>query len=827
MLIYSNTKLGEEQFKFILLSIVSKGNQQVTLNFKDILQSTQRSKVLADLGDSIEIVSTDGFDNVIPIPAGRTAINFSSIINQLFDKCGKEVRPSNDYLKKLADSINVSLKKANVNITLGITEMNKLLDSIVLFKNYIEGKDKFQLDISEYDIPLEYREQTTKIITNINSKFDELSFLDSSDNVTLFMETPEDEVSLKIPSLDIIKSGINIALDKSEYFSPFGNTTEKISEPFSDYEKLLPAGYNLSDVVGSPANSDLPIQPNEEKFYSRLCKLIDYGINHEDYKNSIDEYLESIIVKVATWNWNFTGRYPTGLSEEDLDEYGNAKESDDKNSRSESNVEYPVPKGMLISVGAEYSADIIIQGDLRLLEYIRYSEKSEDAKYAKAEAIIKLLRWGNRKPNKLHIANSPRYLDLKTYTLSSFSGDYKNLKPITDSRGVRYTNLTLIRYDDPIKDTLYAKSQGYTDKMLNTVVGVRCTEHYEGNIHRNIYMSIFDFINILQDNPKAFNGIELVNDEITYTGSLDSDTLESNTLKLKDVKATLDYDVEGLNYPYFSKEALDFYSTFMDKSKIGKDEFILNTLAQNIGDSNLTTLFEEFSFKSIKELGDKVSMKNSYINLSYNDSEAVILNTVRELGINKYLTITELGKVLPLIYKANAKIKELKSVGTVISFNDLYREYAKVMIIEGYNVNMLNKDNNNNSATKNLKKLNITNSAVNENNKDNKEIDLSLFIREMPKNKDNYYPIVKKVKSPSGKAELSVIGTLCIEPNGENKEYIITSEKYTNVSNKPLNITKILKIIFKDYINILNGNSKSTSIRFTSKEDMIKLFKEV
>lgn len=843
MLIYSNTKLGNEQFRFVLLSIVSKDNQQVTLTFKDILQSAQRNKVLADLDSSIEIVSTEGFNNVIPVPASRIAVNFSNIINQLFDKASKETRPNDDYLKKLSSGINVSLKKANINITLGVNEMHKLLDAIVLFKDYIDGKEVFQLDVSEYDIPLEYREQTLKIISKVNDGFDESSFLDSSDNVTLFMETPEDEVSLKIPSLDIIKAGINVALEKSEFFAPFGADTAKLSKPYVDYEKLIPAGYNITDVTGSTGNSDLPIQPNEEKFYKRLCKLIDYGYAHEDYKKSINEYLESIIVKVSSWNWNFTGHYPTGVLEEDLDEFGNPKESDDKaNAQSDFSNEYPTPPNIKVNMNSYYNADSLIQGDVRLLEYIKSSENKDkyfdkeeteeeilNRKYAKAEAIIKLLRWGDRKPKKLHIANNKRYLDLMTYTPSSFSGDYKNLKPIIDSKGVRYTNLELINYKAPIKDTLYAKSQGYTEKILDTTVGIRCVEHYEGNINRTIYMSIFDFINILQESPKAFYGIELVNDDIVYTNNINSDTLEDNALSLMDVKSTLDSDIEGINCPYFSKDALDFYSTFLDENKIGKDEFILYTLAQTMGDNNLTTLFEEFSFKTIKELGDKVSMKNTYINLSYNDSEAVILNTVRALDINKYLTITELGRVLPLIYKANIELYALKRKGVIVSFEDKIREYLKVMITEGYNVNILAKQSERKTSNNGLKKLNMTNSSDDSKNaKAESKVDINLFIKDMPENKgDNYYPIVKKVKSPSGKAEIVVIGTLCTVSENDNKFYIITSEKYTNIKGKPLTINKILKIVLKDYINIINGNIKATSIRFKSKEDMFKLYKEV
>ena len=184
---------------------------------------------------------------------------------------------------------------------------------------------------------------------------------------------------------------------------------------------------------------------------------------------------------------------------------------------------------------------------------------------------------------------------------------------------------------------------------------------------------------------------------------------------------------------------------------------------------------------------------------------------------------------MPLIYKANIELYALKRKGVIVSFEDKIREYLKVMITEGYSVNVLAKQSERKTSNNGLKKLNMTNSSdASKNAKAESKVDINLFIKDMPENKgDNYYPIVKKVKSPSGKAEIVVIGTLCIVSENNNKFYIITSEKYTNIKGKPLTINKILKIVLKDYINIINGNIEATSIRFKSKEDMFKLYKEV
>lgn len=843
MHIYTNLKLGDNQFKFILLSKVEMGGQQATLTFKDILQSEQRCKIVADLGNPVHIISAEGFNNVILTPATNTGCaNFTQVVNKLSAQASKETRPSDEVLGKLATNLNVSLEKMNIKELLTVSDMHKLLDAMVLFKNYIEGKEVFELSVSEYNIPLEYREQTLKVIEAVNSNFDsyDLSFLDSEDNKTIFMETPEDEVSLQIPTLDNIKAGIDLPLAKSSYFSPFGVDTKVMSEPYSDYERLLPAGYNISDVVGTPDNSDLPIQPNEEKFYKKLCKLIDFGLAHEEYKASINEYLEGLMVKVASWNWMFTGHFPVSLAEDDVDEFGNSK--NENTNANESNVEYPVRKGDIEAQGIFMGeqAERFIQGDVTIVEYVKSSETKnkysveEDTeesvlkrRYAKAEAVIKLLRWGNRKPKKLHVADNPRYIDLLTYTPSSFSGSYADLKPIEYSDGSKYANIKLINYKAPVKDTLYAKSNGYNEKLLDTTLGVSCVEQYEGNVYRNIYMSIFDFINILQENPKAFSGIELVDDKIKYTGNYDEDYLEDNAISLMDVLATLKSDVDGINAPYFNNNTKDFYSVFMDKSKIGKNQFILYTLAQNIGDRDLLPLYKGYSFKTIKELGSKISMHNTFIRLSDTDSDALILNTIKELDIDKYLAITELSVVFPLIYKANSALVALRRQGNQITFEDKIREYLKVMITEGYNTNILAETTKKSTVSKTsneLKKLNITG---NPSTKVASSIDTNNFYCAMPKSDgSNYFPIVKKVKGSDGKAELKVVGTLCnTEINGV-KSYIITSKTYSNVKNKPLSVAKILKFIFRDYVFIAEGKFENTLVRFTSREDMTKLLSE-
>lgn len=231
------------------------------------------------------------------------------------------------------------------------------------------------------------------------------------------------------------------------------------------YKNALAAlGSTLDPVLieGSANNNTLPIQDNELKFYLGLRNLVIYGICVENkiftmegleaklaagvHSLVVDAFLRDLAEDIYSLNWVHTGHVLADTSatsanddgEDDTlsvsipgryfveigsSEYGTRQEH--KVYEQFAETEFLDPKSRLAGFQS---------GMPRIDVYARTEIKNP---FTWIEIVVRLSRWGARKPNSLYVPSlneattGPRFLNMQTLTISGFSGTFVNLQKNT------------------------------------------------------------------------------------------------------------------------------------------------------------------------------------------------------------------------------------------------------------------------------------------------------------------------------------------------------------------------------------------------------------
>jgi len=220
----------------------------------------------------------------------------------------------------------------------------------------------------------------------------------------------------------------------------------KVQRLINDF-KEIPAEH----VYGDSINTQLPIQDNERAYYDTLVDFTRHHI-HAHNKNlhkDLDEeqleeqtsadfnigvmpagirlYLEKLLSAILRYQYFHTGVFSEvhDLFKEDDEDDESASNSFDENS------DNTIARKMYFRTIAD-SRLIQSDADLVLNEYLLESAKTQGCSVY-AEAVLKLMRWGHRKPNMLIVGDSnPNTFDLENMRSITSTIDYSKLTPVAE-----------------------------------------------------------------------------------------------------------------------------------------------------------------------------------------------------------------------------------------------------------------------------------------------------------------------------------------------------------------------------------------------------------
>lgn len=521
------------------------------------------------------------------------------------------------------------------------------------------------MNISVEDFHPTFLEETSNLMNSLNFKnvcpFSQITL---DENKTLYQQTCEDELFIKLPDLQIMKSddyNIQQYLPTAKVLSdPYGaNTLEDMSQ-YKDPTSGFPSfKYHL--VEGDVANNTTEIKENEKKFYTALIEWIQFNLRQTygqdtnvDLSNSnLDiytiDFLEHLAKRLYQLYWNQNLNIPEdSFLDDDSDD-----DSDSNGTESNYVFRPSAEEKSLISQGFSdvSAANTKHINALEVLASYLKTASLQIGYRAYVEAIIQLARWGERKGTHIELTDYPIVFELATNKTKDNLGSIDDYE-VALNNGFEYTASFCIADDNALKGNgVYANG---TDLPIGLILEKTLVHKKDSSkvIKSSIYISLIDFIvNQLSDNPISVANIN-VKDTITVQGDIDSlqDVLSYDMLLSQ-------YEIEKdtlLQEPFYVSPTLQaaiFSIKSASVNSIKLNHFSVHNLLVNTPD--LVNRIEEQSFTTNDEFNLKRRSR-----VIYAAAEAISLNVGKKLlPIYQYVdahkdTINSLTDLLTLYKEA-------------------------------------------------------------------------------------------------------------------------------------------------------------------------------
>lgn len=302
-------------------------------------------------------------------------------------------------------------------------------------------------------------------------------------------------------------------------------TSESVQKELTAIET---AGLPLEYVLGDEYNDDLDIQDNEQEFFDATNAWVLYHTKQyikRKHAGKTDEELDELVnifLDRGTIPDHVLDFFNTMIQEAVRYSYSHSPEVpfDVDLISEEEQPEEMVDLIMLV----ERKDKSALTGDMTTISYISGQAKQYGYKVW-IEALIKLLRWGERKPRKLVVPNSaPNSLDLKTFKMSTKTMDISSLEKVRLDSG-KYAKAVGIApgqifSNGEMRDMLTILMLETSHKVPNTGETISNYQHlYLGDVV-DAYVNGEDFI----DGISLENGEFVIHDEaIDQVDEIESD----------------------------------------------------------------------------------------------------------------------------------------------------------------------------------------------------------------------------------------------------------------------------------------------------------------
>lgn len=315
-----------------------------------------------------------------------------------------------------------------------------------------------------------------------------------------------------------------------------------------DYVNILRAFGNpvpASYIGGNPNNNKLPIQPNEMEYYTALRNLVTYGICAEhsiltiaelqeavaEGKTSkyVNSYLTDLAEDAFSLNWRHTGTVAISTS---LDADSEGSEDSCANELPGYYTVYPVTEGTKTRWERRSLADSLsvllgnfTDGFRTIKSYVNTCTINS---YGWCEALIRLLRWGERKPSSLlveSLSKPQQYLDMSKMSISDFDGSYDSLVPIVDPES--QSSLEVINgiasnpthFDMCLASDVSELLGIDVPPDINIICGVTLLTKYQGGFTLKTHYDIFTLAKAIEQGDIKVKGISFNKDTQCFSCS--------------------------------------------------------------------------------------------------------------------------------------------------------------------------------------------------------------------------------------------------------------------------------------------------------------------
>ena len=376
-------------------------------------------------------------------------------------------------------------------------------------------------------------------------------YVSQGQNITLKQELPLDRFFIPLPKYEDFKGGSlfsqKVIPDIRKTFMPFSHKAyyspiwkDLVNKSTFDRKQVLLAAnkikgglsfdendmntwvdYPESHVLGSDENDDVPIADNEIEWYNAFLKFIRVDLVEsfgediaEDMfqtgglSEQMENFYESILESVLILNWSCAGQFPV-FKHDPMDEEDDDSESEDERSEYEATF-YAVNAGI-----EEFKVGIDGISMIRdFIKRVAVGGKIGEGQGCKtyAEALIKLARWGDRKPANLKLEGEKSLLSLTTCRFMNEVVDFEKMT-VKKINGRLLSLNGYVTINWVIQDEEYKKEYG-VDGKIAVPVGVMASKYFEGkeNLRQYVYLSMSDVISEYIAGNQFIDGIELGSD---------------------------------------------------------------------------------------------------------------------------------------------------------------------------------------------------------------------------------------------------------------------------------------------------------------------------
>lgn len=826
MLFYTALNIKGTMKPFVVMGRINQDSQVAHITFKNILMDKSAYKLLRYAGDIVHFDGVAGYENLLPVCDTKTPtnVNFTQVFSILLKAIKTGV--SENLFKNLAIQLNAKSQNRY-----GLTErdIECFYNAVVELLNYQNGRLSVKYDVATD--ALINTEVTIPILENSKEEEYELEFIKEGKNVDRLMTNSDDDVFIRLDTYE------EILVNDGEVNNFLGNVIVPFKRPefyTPNYRNALTPDFNMKSLIGDADNNDLDIQPNEMEFYNAMKELINYGIRQEYPEKDLEEcisnhissarvknYLKNLAVAVAGVNWGFTGYFPISqLANFDVSDLEDLENDSDDRGEDEGSGDMESAEGKKTFFAKEFSQDGMFDGEYIITDVIDKASCTDI--YAPAEAVIKLLRWGDRKPTRLKLNALSEYLDLANCRIEKTSGSFKNLK-VRKVGGATYSPRAIIKTPNKIKDVNYAMSIGGTSSTLAIPVGLLLTKQYEGGMIQEVAVSIPTLIKHLKECPYDVRGIQYIDNKIVTELDINSAT----SLALDNLTTLVRNSRSGERVYLNTEEFIDFYLNYGQYSMDTSDLTILDSF---LNMKDIGSEIVQKSFSNPSELSRKYLTDNGL------DPSTVEPDVLRRLlkdnaGVKPYLNATLAKQLVELVVNVSNQNINFRREGKTASLQDYFEMYMVAMI----KVGMLSSSDilrsSDNSEISKLSAFDSSNQTV-ENKEDveerkRKEM-CEFLIRPIPENSELVVLKSKPLEEKHDKTGKVIqaarpsadLGYLFITVIDGVKRYIITDSlpNGCTVKKQRLFVDQIVRVAISDTYNLLHGNNKAVKVFYHSEE---------
>lgn len=604
--------------------------------------------------------------------------NVYDLVNNYLTEHNLDTLPAEISQKLIAKlmSMNLDRNTAICIITFCMAH-RQYLQSDKLFGTVNIGVDAYHPD---------YFDATKDFIDSMNQQSTwPFSLISMSENVTKYQETPEDELFIEIPARQLLlDESVNIKSlipKKSQLFNPYGAATLDDMATYKDPGVKFPQDL-YSAVEGTLQNNELEIQENEKKYYQSLIEWVKFNMEAEatgdvDLSTSnpnldtiSQDYLSSLCEMLYSWNWDHNPNIP--LYDEEKEEQEYLLESDEDGIKSNYVHRATKREQEAIAAGMTDLTDLRerhINAIELLQDFLR--EASLNLGYGVyIEAVIKLARWGSRKPTMLFFKDYPLVFDLGSNAVKQYIGYIDNYE-LQQSNECDASALCVI-YDNTIfADKQYLRRLGYSYDKLLAPIGVLGKKTYVNKTNNGpatldfeVYYSIIDIVRsyVTGTNEFKLDGIKYQDGQF----SCNEDIVCDSTITLSKLAASYASNRNNLMLnPFCSSNTLQ--NLYMDLGVVlGSADAPLHHFSILQSKQRVNDLQKDITLQKFESKEDLNAKRER-----------------REIRLLKYAVETGVASViLPIFIKASIKIAELGN--ETVSLASILNVYKEIMLQEDY-----------------------------------------------------------------------------------------------------------------------------------------------